>query len=490
MRLREIRSPEGALIDFECVDASPGLAREGGARGLPLPGDRLLEASPWGAECGLFETCVRVTECQVPEVRRFSRAAPPGAGRWVARAAPCEGGLTLFLEDLSPRDGATQDSAHGWEILKAIIEDTSDAVFAKNLAGQYILLNPAAARAFGQPPEQILGRTDKELLGGLAGSEAATAVTCQDLAVLTSGQTALFEGADSGPGFGCIWQSSRGVLRGPEGERYGVFGISRDVTVQRRQELQQAQEGRCRERFIGMLGHDLGNPLAAIRLTSAALLARDTLPPETRRGLERIEGSAGRMARMVRQLVDLTRARMGGGIPLRPGEVALDEVCRQVIGELELASPGRSIHLEVRGNCRGFWDPERMAQVLSNLVANALQHSPAGTPIRVRLEGLEVLQRIEVHNVGQPIPEELRPRLFEPFFRAGRGPAPQSGLGLGLGLYIVAQIIQAHGGGVEVSSTLEEGTRFIVLLPRSVPAAGGMVDEGASVEQECGAAAS
>ena len=392
--LRGIRSAEGALADFECVKASAGLERQEGDAVLPLPGRRLLEASPWADGCGLFALCVRAMEHQVPEVARFTGGEPPAAVQVRVRAAPGQGGLTLFWEESAePLEAPSQDHA----VLRALLEGSPDAVFAKNLEGQYVLLNPTAAK--------------------------------------------------------------------------------------RRQEPEQDVEGRCRERFIGMLGHDLGNPLLAIRLTSAALLARDALPPDVRRGLERIEGSAGRMARMVRQLLDFTRARVGGGMPLRPGEVALDEVCRQVIGELELASPGREIRLETRGNCRGFWDLERIAQVLSNLVANALQHSPAGTPIRVSLEGVDSLQRIEVHNTGQPIPEALRPRLFEPFLRAERGPAASPGLGLGLGLYIVAQIVQSHGGCVEVSSTSEEGTRFIVLLPRAVPAAGGTVEEGTLPQQ-------
>jgi signal transduction histidine kinase len=135
------------------------------------------------------------------------------------------------------------------------------------------------------------------------------------------------------------------------------------------------------------------------------------------------------------------------------------------------------VHLEVRGDCQGFWDEERMAQVLSNLVANALQHSPAGTPVSVRLEGLDSLQRVEVHNTGAPIPDSLRARLFEPFHRSVHISGKPARGGLGLGLYIVAQIIQAHGGSVEVSSTREEGTSFIVLLPRSVPAPGGTVED-------------
>jgi signal transduction histidine kinase len=119
--------------------------------------------------------------------------------------------------------------------------------------------------------------------------------------------------------------------------------------------------------------------------------------------------------------------------------------------------------------------------VLSNLVANALQHSPPGTPVSVRLEGVESLQRVEVHNAGPPIPAALRSRLFEPFHRAESTAArpPRAG-GLGLGLYIVGQIIQAHGGTVEVSSTVEEGTSFVLVLPRSVPAPSGTVEDSNS----------
>jgi signal transduction histidine kinase len=191
----------------------------------------------------------------------------------------------------------------------------------------------------------------------------------------------------------------------------------------------------------------------------------------------RIDGSAERMARLVKQLLDFTRARMAGGIPLRPRDISLDEVCRRIIEELELVHPNRDIELDVRGDCTGFWDEERMAQVLSNLVANALQNSPLGTPVTVRLEGVESLQRIEVHNAGAPIPEPMRARIFEPFHRSEAGPGRMARGGLGLGLYIVSQIVQAHGGRVEVESSPDEGTSFIVLLPRSVPAPSGTVDD-------------
>jgi phosphoserine phosphatase RsbU/P len=473
VRLRALHSSDGRIIDFECLDSSPGRVRHGVLGLLPERGQRLLDEAPWVGECRLFDACVRVVERQVPAMERFGRPTPAGV-TWVqARLAPADGGLTLFLEDFTHRATAEVELRRDRDLLTAVIESTTDAVFVKDLLGRYVLLNTVAARAFGRPAEEVLGRTDAELLG----PQAAAATVAHDRIVFESGQTATYEDADGGPGFGSIWQSIKGVLRQPDGTVYGLFGISRDVTVRRRQEEEREQEGRFRERFIGVLGHDLGNPLAAIRFSSAALLTREVLTPEVRRMLQRIDSSAERMSRLVKQLLDFTRARMAGGIPLRPSEVSLEEVCRRVIGELELAHQDREVQVEVRGDCQGFWDEERMAQVLSNLVANALQNSPEGTPVSVRLEGVESLQRVEVHNAGAPIPESLRSQLFEPFHASVSGPGKVTRGGLGLGLYIVAQIVQAHGGRVDVSSTVEEGTRFVILLPRSVPAPAGTVEE-------------
>jgi phosphoserine phosphatase RsbU/P len=473
LRLRAVRSPGGRIVDFDCVQASPRLARRGVFGLLPSAGKRLLDEAPWVAECQLFDACVRVVERQVPEVERFGRRTPAGIVRMLARMAPSEGGLTLFLEDCTQRAVTESVLRRDRDLLNAVIESTTDAVFVKDLSGRYVLLNTAAARALGRTVQDILGRTDGELLG----TEAAAATMAHDQAVLESGQTATYEDADGGPGFGCIWQSIKGVLRQPDGAVYGLFGISRDITARRRQEEEREQEGRFRERFIGVLGHDLGNPLAAIRISAAVLLSRDTLTPEVQRVMQRIDRSAERMARLVRQLLDFTRARMAGGIPLRPRDISLEEVCRSIIAELELAHPNRDIHLEVRGSAQGFWDEERMAQVLSNLVANALQHSPPGTPVSVRLEGLDSLQRIEVHNAGAPIPASARATLFEPFHHSGSGAGKAPRNGLGLGLYIVAQIVRAHGGQIDVSSTPEAGTSFIVLLPRTVPAPAGTVED-------------
>jgi len=471
--LRSVRSAAGGIIDFECVSANPHAERWLGGEPGRLVRSRLLEAAPWVREGGLFCACVHAATHRIPELARVSRQSPMGTMWLQARVAPCDDGVVLFLEDLTERMAAEEALRRDHDLLNAVIESATDAIYVKDAAGRYILINPATASAFHRAPRDILGRTDAELLG----AERAAPTLEHDREVLRSGQPATYEGPEGGPGTDRIWHTTKGVLRRGDGTVYGLFGICRDVTARRRQELEREEEARFQERFIGVLGHDLGNPLAAVRLSSAALLARDSLPPEVRRVVARIDGSAERMARLVKQLLDFTRARMAGGIPLRPHEVSMEDVCRRIIAELEPAHPACSVRLEVDGESRGIWDEERLGQVLSNLLGNALQHSPEGSPVRVRLAAKDpFFQRVEVHNGGPPIPEALRPRLFSPF----HGVPPEPGQpkpkhqGLGLGLYIVSQIVTAHGGWMDVASSVDTGTCFSVTLPRITRPLGGV----------------
>ncbi|NTX09375.1 PAS domain-containing sensor histidine kinase [Myxococcus sp. CA056] len=469
MVLRSVRSAGHGILDFECVSANVHAERWLGRDERPLVRQRLLEEAPWVGECGLFAACVRVAVRREPEVVRVSRQSSVGLVWLLARVSPWEDGVVVFLEDLTERMAAEETLRRDHDLLHAVIESATDAIYVKDVDARYVLINPATARAFNRAPQDILGRTDLELLG----EDVAGPTLAHDRAVMESGVTATYEDSEGGPGSDRIWQTTKGVLRRGDSTVYGLFGISRDVTARRRQELERDEEARFQERFIGVLGHDLGNPLAAVRLSAAALLAQATLTPEARRVAQRIDGSAERMARLVKQLLDFTRARMAGGIPLRPREVCMESVCRRIISELEPAHPQHQVDLEVDGESRGIWDEERLGQVLSNLVGNALQHSPSGTSVRVRLAASDPLfQRVEVHNLGPPIPDSLRPRLFAPFHRA----TPEPGMprphrhGLGLGLYIVSQIVTAHGGWVDVASSLEAGTCFSVTLPRVVQA--------------------
>jgi signal transduction histidine kinase len=160
--------------------------------------------------------------------------------------------------------------------------------------------------------------------------------------------------------------------------------------------------------------------------------------------------------------------RLGGGIPVDRAPLDVHAFTKQVVEEVvQVGFPERQVHVEQEGEGWGEVDSDRLVQVVTNLVSNALKYSPEGTPVRVRTRGENGWVRLEVHNCGEPISEELQARIFEPMQRGshGRGGSDRS---VGLGLYIVRHIVRAHGGSIELRSVAEEGTTFTVLLPRRV----------------------
>jgi signal transduction histidine kinase len=174
---------------------------------------------------------------------------------------------------------------------------------------------------------------------------------------------------------------------------------------------------------------------------------------------------------MVSDLLDFTQARLGGAIPIEPRSLNLGDVVRLALEELRPLFSGRRIDLAIEGDLEGSWDGERLGQVVSNLASNALKYSPPETDVEVRVyaEGESVV--MEIHNEGEPIPEERLPCVFEPLQRAVPG-VDKAGRSVGLGLYIVSQVVRAHGGSVGVVSARGLGTTFTVRLPRFVRAKG------------------
>jgi PAS domain S-box-containing protein len=231
--------------------------------------------------------------------------------------------------------------------------------------------------------------------------------------------------------------------------------------VQDRTEEEYAE--RERELFLAALGHDLRNPLGAINLAATSLLRHESLPEAARTASARIASSSERMARLIDQLLSFARRRAGEPIELNRQRVDLVELWHQVLDEIALAEQSRKLILENEGDTFGRWDPDRMLQVFQNLAWNAVQYGEASEPILIHLSGEPERVVIEVHNRGIPIPPDLLPVLFDPFRRGRRGS------GLGIGLYIAKQIVEAHGGTIAVvESTIEAGTRFRVVLPRSL----------------------
>ncbi len=234
------------------------------------------------------------------------------------------------------------------------------------------------------------------------------------------------------------------------------------VTEAARERL--AETLRLNELFVAVLGHDLRTPLSAISLGAGILLKRSALRADDARAVARIASSADRIARMIGQVLDLTRSRLGGGIPVRPERLDLHELARKVVDELKVAHPEAAFRLQSEGDAWGRWDPDRLAQVLSNLGGNAVQHG-AEAPVTVTVSGAPDAVSLSVHNSGPPIPAECVDTLFDAFRGGTRTPAGSSGLGLGL--YITREIVRAHGGSILVRSSGTLGTTFTVVLPRA-----------------------
>jgi signal transduction histidine kinase len=220
-----------------------------------------------------------------------------------------------------------------------------------------------------------------------------------------------------------------------------------------------------RDQSLGILGHDLRNPLGAIILGAALLVRSHELSDKSVKIAARMLNSANRINRMIGDLLDLTRTRLGDHIPVLRAPIDLGPLCSQVVGELEGLCATGGLRFTAKGDLRGEWDGDRIAQVLSNLVRNAIQHG--GGPIRVVAQdnGGEVL--VSVHNGGPPVPRGALATMFEPMVRhVGED---ETNTGLGLGLYIASQVVIAHRGTLDVTSTEEGGTTFCVHLPRHVP---------------------
>ncbi|WNG14716.1 PAS domain-containing protein [Cystobacter fuscus] len=280
------------------------------------------------------------------------------------------------------------------------------------------------------------------------------------------------EGADFDMDFRVVWPDERLHWLNCKGKTFVdaggrplyMTGACVDITVQKQQEAEARQLAEFERQILGIVSHDLRNPLSVIRISASTLLAREGLDERQSKSLTRIITATDRSTRLIRDLLDFSQARLGGGIPVERKQMDLFELTRGVVEELAASHPEREVEMSQEGEGAGDWDGDRLAQVLGNLVGNALQHSPAHTPVRVRCQGEPSTVVIEVHNEGTPIDPAYLPELFEPF-RRGRHAGSGAG-SVGLGLYITRQLVLAHGGRIQVTSREGEGTRFAVRLPR------------------------
>jgi PAS domain S-box-containing protein len=368
--------------------------------------------------------------------------------RWFeVRAHPNEdGGFSVFFHDVTERKRERTEHERAVEVLQH-----GDAVFVLDRDFRFVMVNENQERLSRTRREQTLGRVFWDVFPETARPDSRYWVEYHRVveAQVPVRFDAYYAPLD-------LWTS---VSAYPTREG-GIAVFFRDVTEQKRTE-------QFRDRLLGIVGHDLRNPLTHISLATQLMLRREGIAEPVLSGVRRIATSADRMARMIADLLDFTRASVGGGIPLERRPTDLCVLVQDTVAEFELTHPGRVLLSCARGAHAGAWDPDRLAQVVSNLVGNALTHGDAGTLVHVTVvaEGPDVV--LTVHNAGRPIPAELLPHVFDPFKQAGGDGGRQ---GLGLGLYIVQQLVLAHGGDISVRSSTAEGTVFTVRLPLTVPA--------------------
>ena len=366
-----------------------------------------------------------------------------------------------------------QKSAHDGERFRLLVESVKDyAIFLLDAQGHVSSWNEGAQRIKGYSAEEIIGQHFSRFY------RPEDAAKCE-MELKVAAREGRFE--DEGWRVrkdGTLFWANVVISRifDRDGTLIGFAKVTRDLTSRRQLEEERVARAaleralaehkkieELREQLIGIVGHDLRSPLSTIATATALMLKRGTLSEPDSKAAARIARSADRMSKIIAQLLDFTRARLGGGIAIDPHPVDLADVCADVIAEIEIAHPEHTIRFEADGDSRGVWDKERMAQVVSNRVGNAVQHGRSDGVVHVRLRNERDALTLTVHNEGAPIAADLLPLVFDPF----RGRTSEAAPGLGLGLYICREIIHAHRGEISVQSSTATGTTFTVQLPRS-----------------------
>lgn len=217
-----------------------------------------------------------------------------------------------------------------------------------------------------------------------------------------------------------------------------------------------------RHLFLGIVGHDLRNPIAAVGMGTTMLLDEGGLTREQGQILIQMRASMSRAQNIVSDLFDLTRESIGSPLPVRRQSADLALLGQQIVDEMRMFHPDRAIELELSGNTQGSFDVTRIGQVLSNLIGNAVAHGCQDSNVRVSVRGCKSNVVLLVQNNGKPIPEAGLRDLFSAFVHHEESETAH----LGLGLYITGKLVAAHGGEIKVTSSTDDGTTFIVTLPR------------------------
>ena len=265
-----------------------------------------------------------------------------------------------------------------------------------------------------------------------------------------------------------LWTRTQGVADVNALEDMTRFNEAVDQAIAESIAQYTSEIGQSKDRFLAILGHDLRTPLGAIITSAQFIMDVDDHGQPHRALINGIASSARRMNQMVTDLLDFTRMRFGDAMPIDRADTDLGDVLRAVVAEIRAQYPEREMQLDMDGDLRGRWDADRLAQAITNLVANAVHHGSTDSPISVTAHAAAHEVVFSVHNRGPAIPGSEVSRIFDAMAQAPNKDK-RDRRHLGLGLYIVDKIVKVHNGSIDVRSSAEEGTTFTVVLPRDEP---------------------
>ncbi len=399
---------------------------------------------------------------------RYTTADLAFAGELGLRAAAAIENAELYQAQVEARrevEALATELQKKEERARAMLAALAEGIALQDASGRLLQLNASA--------EQMLGVT--------VGAPVVWDVVSESGAPLPQAEFPSNRALRTGlPQLGCILGLRRPgaperwlhvnaqPMYGPDGTTLeGVISSFFDVSDRKRAEAEQRERAEFEQQLIGIVSHDLRNPIAAMMMGAQVLVRQEDLGANHHRLVARILSSGERATRLISDLLDFTQARLGGGIRVSPVQADLHEVVRQAVEEIHFTWPDREILLDEVGDGRGTWDPDRLSQVVTNLVTNALRYSPGGTPVRVSARAAgDGHVELRVHNEGPPIRPDFVEHLFDPLQR-GTNEVDRHGRSVGLGLFIVKRIVDAHRGTVAVRSLEGEGTTFTVTLPRA-----------------------
>ena len=263
-----------------------------------------------------------------------------------------------------------------------------------------------------------------------------------------------------------LWTKAHGALTSDDIEDLTRFNEAIDQALAESITRYSKDLDHSKEMFLAILGHDLRTPLGAVMMSAEFMLETHELAEPHLTLTTRISSSAKRMNHMIGALLDFTRSRLGGGIPIVRASMNMGKAVHDVVNEISAAYPERTIKIDARGSLEGEWDCARVSQVLSNLIGNALEYSSGKTTATVSVQGDDREVWVAIHNRGIAIPPEQLNGIFNPMKRKEVTATSGSAGNLGLGLYIADRIVSAHKGRIDVESSEEAGTTFTVHLPR------------------------